>query len=809
MNWSIQYRPHTFDDVAGNVKVVQELKKRFIDNNIPKVVMFSGYTGSGKCVTGDTLLLTENGFQYINSFSLDKKGFYPLEIELFTKNKYKKTSNFFEEKTHNTVLIKTKFGFEIEGTPEHKLYVLDKNMNYKFKKLEEINESDVICLLQNSNIFSKKDNEINFNPIKKGKNHCTKEVVLPKVMTKNLARFLGYYIGNGNIGNNYIAISSKNIKIQEDIKIILKDFNLEIGKIYCEKDFNINSVIFKDFIEYLIGNQIKEKTTARYKNVPEFVLKGTKEIQIEFLKGLIDCDSWGNNNIIEYYTASKQLCSEVQLMLLNLGIFSYKKEKYLEKYNHVYYTLCITSEDLDRYKDIIKYESLKYDFIKSNKKRNTNIKIIPYLKDYLENELIGWKNLVKIDKSGRIKNVSFLNKKSFLKHVASHGEITYEYLKNIKNVLEKNVDLDLNNIIKNMLEKIMIILNNNFIYDEIIDKNNITDEKLVYDFVVPEFHNFYSNGMISHNTTLQYIYIKSLLCENPKNGNCCNECKTCKAIDADSPLEQLTTYNGSNIGVDEMRQLQERASRKILGLKNIKIFQIDEMQEISTSKAQKNILKLLEKTSDNTHFVLGTMNKTKIDAAILNRAIVYNLSLEISDIRNYLVNIIKKENIVVTPELAKMVIAITNNCNSSMRTAISYLERVVYSEITTEEELYKELGIMSEESINNFINGLLKGDIQIIKIKPDQNLLEQIKTKLVWLFEYYNGLELSQWQKGQLNGIEKTSVNKIEIILSTLQELMLLPYLSPAIIEFQLVRCIMKVKELNESIEKLKPTRGR
>jgi DNA polymerase III gamma/tau subunit len=310
-------------------------------------------------------------------------------------------------------------------------------------------------------------------------------------------------------------------------------------------------------------------------------------------------------------------------------------------------------------------------------------------------------------------------------------------------------------------------------------------------------------------TSLSLIEAKAMLCENlQEDGEPCCECRFCKIVENRTPNEIIKFYHGSNLSIDSMRDLEDFTNRKILGSKNsTKIIFIEELQEIAQVRTLNNVLLLMEKEHDNTYFIVSAMNKIKLSDAVLGRSTIYNISLDYKNIRENLVNIIKKENIIPTKELAQMVVTIANNFD--MRAAIHALERVIRSEITTEEELYKELGIMSEESVNNFINGLLKADIQIIKTKPDQNLLEQIKTKLVLLFEYYNGLDLNQWQKGQLNGIEKTSANKIEIVLLILQELMLFPYLSPSIIEFQLVKCIMKLKELNEVTEQIKPVRGR
>jgi intein/homing endonuclease len=470
------------------------------------MMSFAMRKGEGKCINKDSLLLTENGFQYIDSFSKNKEGFnFDINNKCLIGNRdLIKPEAFYEETVKKTIKIKTRFGFEIEGTPEHPILIINDVCKYEYKKLEDISENDYVIIFNNTQIYSKKNKNFDFIFEKKKSTSNIKKVNLPEKITKNLARFLGYYIGNGIISKNCVAISTKNVKIQKDVLHILKDFNLKIGKISDEKDLRISSVVFKEFIKYLIGNQLKEKTTARYKNVPEFILQGTKEIQIEFLKGLFDCDSWANNEKLEYYTASKQLCKEVQLMLLNMGIFSFQDSKYLEKYDHEYFELTITSEDFDNYKKLVNFNSLKYNFKISNIKRNTNIKTIPFIKSYIKEELkilrnslgVTQKSFIIID--GKLQKYGIRHLEKLNNTIAKN--LTFSNLEKMLNVIEEQKYYhqykEIQNI-KNMLESIK---NSDFLYDKIEKINIIKEEKKVYDFTISNEHNFYSNGIISHNT---------------------------------------------------------------------------------------------------------------------------------------------------------------------------------------------------------------------------------------------------------------------------------------------------------------------
>ena len=74
-------------------------------------------------------------------------------------------------------------------------------------------------------------------------------------------------------------------------------------------------------------------------------------------------------------------------------------------------------------------------------------------------------------------------------------------------------------------------------------------------------------------------------------------------------------------------------------------------------------------------------------------------------------------------------------------------------------------------------------------------MLDQIKQKLILLYEFYNGMTLNEWQKAQVKGIDKVTNEIINIAISVLNELSIFPYLNQSIIEYQIIKVIVKIKE--------------
>jgi DNA polymerase III gamma/tau subunit len=253
------------------------------------------------------------------------------------------------------------------------------------------------------------------------------------------------------------------------------------------------------------------------------------------------------------------------------------------------------------------------------------------------------------------------------------------------------------------------------------------------------------------------------------------------------------------MGIEEMRRLEDTACKKTLSDATAKVFIINEIQEIATQRAQKNILDLLEKELPNTYFFLTTMDNSRIDKALKARCTKYNLNpLSIPEIVKYLMWICEQEKFVLdTTEKKKSIITIADCCGGSLRDAVSYLERTLYLDSWNIETLMSELSIISNENLNEMINQLLQGDINLLNNKITDDILKRMKFLLNLIYKLENGLELNTWQKQQIAGIKKCNINNIEYTIAQLNELNKFTYLPSDVIEFQIINIINHNKSVN------------
>ncbi len=185
-------------------------------------------------------------------------------------------------------------------------------------------------------------------------------------------------------------------------------------------------------------------------------------------------------------------------------------------------------------------------------------------------------------------------------------------------------------------------------------------------------------------TTIARILAKAVNCLNPTNGEPCNECENCKAINENITTDVVELDAASNNGVDEIRSLLEKVNF-LPSFLTKKVYIIDEVHMLSTA-AFNALLKTLEEPPAYVMFILATTEPHKIPMTILSRCQRFDFKqLTISELTEELEYICEKENIQISKEALN---AIAESAEGGMRDALSILDQAsVYaeSEVTVED----------------------------------------------------------------------------------------------------------------------------
>lgn len=219
-------------------------------------------------------------------------------------------------------------------------------------------------------------------------------------------------------------------------------------------------------------------------------------------------------------------------------------------------------------------------------------------------------------------------------------------------------------------------------------------------------------------TTIARILARAVNCENPIDGEPCNQCKNCLAILNDETTDIVELDAASNNGVDEMREILEKVNFLPSVLRK-KVYIIDEAHMLSTA-AFNALLKTLEEPPLHVMFILATTEPHKIPQTILSRCQRFDFKqLSVEEISKEINLICEKENIKIENDA---VVAIAESAEGGMRDALSILDQAsVYSNDTiTVEDVDCVTGRISNYKLIDLVKNLKeKNAAETIKIVGD------------------------------------------------------------------------------------------
>ena len=208
----------------------------------------------------------------------------------------------------------------------------------------------------------------------------------------------------------------------------------------------------------------------------------------------------------------------------------------------------------------------------------------------------------------------------------------------------------------------------------------------------------FSGSRGTGKTTCAKILAKSVNCLNPKDGNPCNECENCRAIDNGSTTDVIEMDAATNTGVDYIRDLRENVVYTPAMLKK-RVYIIDEAHMLSDS-AFNALLKTIEEPPEHVLYIFATTEQHKIPATIISRCQRFEFRrISMKSLVERLMFIANVENIRLTEDGATL---IAKTAQGGMRDAISLMELCSGSHEEITAELVNEiLGTSSYEKMFN------------------------------------------------------------------------------------------------------------
>lgn len=662
--WDIRYRPLKFTDVLGQNGAVQVLKARLknktaLDTNY----IFSGGPGQGKCVTGGTLIPTDKGLIPIETLM------GPNQIDPSGRTILQETGTATAAYTYRggrreTIRVRTHRGFELEGTPNHRILVLSPGGDVVWSRLDELKTGDFACLLPSA-LYGQ---DVDLSGFAAPKSGSFASISPPQRMTPALGRLLGYLVGDGaGPVRKGVVLSCADAEIINDQEQLLRAFfgyarstpDRRRDALVAVRCGRVQARSFLEYIGYGFGG-------AEQKEVPWSILQSSKEVIVEFLRGYFETDGGPvlGSRGVEFSSKSKKLALQVHLLLLQLGIVGRLYPKVVPGYGTYWRWQAYGNDVVNFHREL--------GFI-SSRKQVTLRKIVASCR--------GASRAVPCQ---REKLREFYRN---LPRRTRHTSDLFAARKTGKQVTERVLRLavayDPDNPVSAHFQN---LLSAGYVYDKVTCLE--TSEAEVYDLNVPDGERFSGNGFVNHNTTLARILARAVLCQqlNLDDPEPCNECDNCAGVLNETSNAFVERDAASQGTVDHMRAVVDDLPFAVFNAPK-RVYLFDECHRMSKD-AQDVLLKPLEEKRMLGMFC--TTEPEKIRGAIRTRCEEHQIrKITREDILGRMRMVLQQEGVEFEDD---GVLTVIDFCGGGVRDVLNKLEMIA------------QMGPVTVESARSYLN---------------------------------------------------------------------------------------------------------
>lgn len=212
-------------------------------------------------------------------------------------------------------------------------------------------------------------------------------------------------------------------------------------------------------------------------------------------------------------------------------------------------------------------------------------------------------------------------------------------------------------------------------------------------------------------TSTARILAKALNCENPQNGEPCNQCDSCLAITEGSFMDVIEIDAASNRGIDEIRDLLEKVHFVPVAGK-YKVYIIDEAHMLTT-EAFNALLKTFEEPPGHVVFILATTEARKVPLTILSRCQRYDFKpIDEETLAAALEKIVTAENMQADGDAIEL---LAEKAKGSMRDALSLMDQAMSgNKVMTAAEIDRLTGSVAYEFWPPFFRHIKDNDLPAV-----------------------------------------------------------------------------------------------
>jgi DNA polymerase III subunit gamma/tau len=232
-------------------------------------------------------------------------------------------------------------------------------------------------------------------------------------------------------------------------------------------------------------------------------------------------------------------------------------------------------------------------------------------------------------------------------------------------------------------------------------------------------------------TSSARIFAKSLNCisTGAPTPTPCGKCNVCQEIARGSTLDVIEIDAASNTGVDNIRDLIERAQFAPVQCR-YKVYVIDEVHMLS-NQAFNALLKTLEEPPDRVVFVLATTDPQRVLPTIISRCQKFDFRrIPLDSMTAHLHKIAQLENINIASDAVQMVAQIAQG---GLRDAESLLDQLsLFSGQITVEKVWDLVGAVPENDLMELLEAIANDNATAL-IDMTRHLMDRGREPLIVL----------------------------------------------------------------------------
>lgn len=278
-------------------------------------------------------------------------------------------------------------------------------------------------------------------------------------------------------------------------------------------------------------------------------------------------------------------------------------------------------------------------------------------------------------------------------------------------------------------------------FDSLVGQDHIT-KILKHQVKLGEFSHAYlfTGTRGTGKTSAAKILSRAVNCQQPRDGNPCNECEHCVGILNEQLLDVVEMDAASNNSVDDIRELRDKVIYAPAVLP-YRVYIIDEVHMLSKG-AFNALLKILEEPPNHLIFILATTEPERIPATILSRCQRYDFHrISALEMVSHMEHVVAEEDRTVDDKVYKL---ISRHADGAMRDALSLLDQclALTDGFVSYEDALNSLGVTDEYQLLEVAKAVIEGDSHKIlnlvgELKDQGKDIQQLMVDLIGFYRQW------------------------------------------------------------------------